>query len=220
VKYLKKLGLGGRVLVTLVIAGSVFGIATAVQADIPDGNVINGCYAKPGTPQKGQLRVRDASQGEQCRFYENPISWNSAFPTNFGDIYYGSGEVFNTSGGGTIASVTVPAGNWHVVASGWAAGLTAGLKDIRCYIDQPNGDDKDVFLSVGQDTVDIGGQESFAVQGVVVTGGQTITIDCLDSSTDGTILEGAQITATGVNNVSGATILKPAAGKLGPTPHH
>jgi hypothetical protein len=44
----------------------VFGIASAVQADIPDSGVIHGCYGKPGTPFKGNLRVRDASQGEQC----------------------------------------------------------------------------------------------------------------------------------------------------------
>src|SRR5262249_45897244 len=151
------------VLVALVVAGSAFGIATAVYADIPDGNVIHGCYAKPGTPQKGQLRVRDASQGEQCRYYENNVDWNSAFPTGFGDVYYGSGEVDNVSSGTVIASVTVPPGNYAVSGTGWAAGLTAGLKDIRCYIDSPNGDADDTFLSVGLDTVDIGGQESFAV---------------------------------------------------------
>jgi hypothetical protein len=56
----------------------VFGIATAVQADIPDSGVIHGCYGKPGTPQKGQLRVRDASKGEGCRYYENKLDWNAA----------------------------------------------------------------------------------------------------------------------------------------------
>lgn len=61
------------------------------------------------------------------------------------------------------------------------------------------------------------------MQGVVVAGvgGLTITINCLDSSTDGTILEGAQLTATAANNVVGTTILKPTKAKVGsPTPHH
>jgi hypothetical protein len=53
-----------------------------VQASIPSANgVIHGCYGKPGTPQKGQLRVRDASQGEQCRYYENTLDWNQTGPT-------------------------------------------------------------------------------------------------------------------------------------------
>jgi hypothetical protein len=60
----------------LVVGGAVFGIASVVQADIPDSGVIHGCYGKPGTTYKGQLRVRDASQGEQCRFYENPVDWS------------------------------------------------------------------------------------------------------------------------------------------------
>ena len=71
------LGRGGRILVALAVAGALFGIATAVQAAIPDSNgVIHGCYGKPGTPQKGELRVRDT--GELCRSYETPLNWNAA----------------------------------------------------------------------------------------------------------------------------------------------
>ena len=72
---------GGRVVLALVVGGAVFGIATAVQADIPDGGVIHGCYGRAGTTYKGQLRVRDASQGEQCRFYENTLDWGQAGST-------------------------------------------------------------------------------------------------------------------------------------------
>jgi len=72
---------GGRILLALVVGGAVFGIATAVQADIPDSGVIHGCYGKAGTPYKGNLRVRDASQGEQCRVYENPIDWTESGTT-------------------------------------------------------------------------------------------------------------------------------------------
>jgi hypothetical protein len=66
----------------LVVGGAVFGIATAVQASIPDGSgVIHGCYGKPGTPQKGQLRVINTGIGEVCRYYENPLDWNQTGPT-------------------------------------------------------------------------------------------------------------------------------------------
>src|SRR5215471_11786254 len=78
---LRRLGRGGRLLFAVAVGGAVFGIASAVQADIPDAGVIHGCYGKPGTPQKGQLRVIDASKGEQCRFYENPLNWNQTGPT-------------------------------------------------------------------------------------------------------------------------------------------
>jgi collagen triple helix repeat protein len=73
---------GGRLLLALVVGGAVFGIATAVQASIPGANgVIYGCYGKAGTPYKGNLRVRDAGQGEQCRVYENQLNWNQQGPT-------------------------------------------------------------------------------------------------------------------------------------------
>jgi hypothetical protein len=70
-----------RILVAVAVAGIGFGVASVVQADIPDNGVIHGCYGKPGTPQKGQLRVRDSDQGEQCRFYENNLDWNQIGPT-------------------------------------------------------------------------------------------------------------------------------------------
>ena len=79
---LRRLGRGGRLLLALAVGGAVFGIASAVQASIPspDG-VIHGCYGRPGTAYKGQLRVRDASIGEQCRFYENQLDWNQTGPS-------------------------------------------------------------------------------------------------------------------------------------------
>ena len=75
---LQRLSRGGRLLLALAVGGALFGIATAVQADIPDNGVIHGCYGKPGTSYKGQLRVRDASQGEHCRYYENQLDGISA----------------------------------------------------------------------------------------------------------------------------------------------
>lgn len=76
---IRRLGYAGRLVLALGVGGAVFGIASAVQASIPDASgVIHGCYGKPGTPQKGQLRVVDASTGEQCRLTENLLSWNQS----------------------------------------------------------------------------------------------------------------------------------------------
>jgi hypothetical protein len=90
-------------LLALAVGWAVFGIATAVQADIPDSGVIHGCYGKAGTPQKGQLRVWDASKGEGCRSYENPIDWNAAGATG------ATGPTGTTGAAGTTGS-TGPTG--------------------------------------------------------------------------------------------------------------
>lgn len=80
---LRGMSRGGRVLLSIAVAGAAFGVATAVQAAIPSANgVIHGCYqfASPST-SKGVLRVINAENGEQCRFNEKAISWNQKGPT-------------------------------------------------------------------------------------------------------------------------------------------
>src|SRR5215831_9277351 len=77
----RRLGRSGRLLLAVAVGGAIFGIATAVQADIPDAGVVHGCYGKPGTPQRGDLRVIDGSAGEGCRSYENPLSWSQTGPS-------------------------------------------------------------------------------------------------------------------------------------------
>jgi hypothetical protein len=67
------------VIVGVAVAGAVFGIASAVQASIPDANgVIHACYAKAGTPSQGDLRVTDSGI---CKPTENPLDWNQVGPT-------------------------------------------------------------------------------------------------------------------------------------------
>lgn len=68
---------GRRILVALIVAGAAFGIATAVQADIPDNGLIHGCYQfnAPNT-SRGVLRVIDTSKRESCRFNELALNWN------------------------------------------------------------------------------------------------------------------------------------------------
>jgi hypothetical protein len=62
----------------------VFGIATAVQASIPDASgVIHGCYFKfpNGELRQGALRVIDTGQAQRCRSDETVLNWNAVGPT-------------------------------------------------------------------------------------------------------------------------------------------
>jgi hypothetical protein len=67
----------------VAVAAAAFGIATAVQAGIPDANgVIHGCYYRPGklastTPRLGALRVIDTAEGRRCAADEKPLDWNA-----------------------------------------------------------------------------------------------------------------------------------------------
>ena len=133
----RQVGWSGRIVLALLVGGAVFGIASVVQADIPDSGVIHGCYGKPGTPQKGQLRVVDASQGEQCRFNENALDWNQAGATGAtgatgptgptgginaierqgivsaaGALVASSGFTVTHTQGSVVYDITFPAGTW------------------------------------------------------------------------------------------------------------
>src|SRR5215831_8140115 len=113
-KRIRGLGRGGRPLIALAVGGVLFGIATAVQASIPDGSgLIHGCYAKPGTPQRGQLRVIDSSRGERCLSTENPLNWSQVGPP-------GSPGVTGATG------ATGPSGARGPTGPAGAAGLTFG----------------------------------------------------------------------------------------------
>jgi hypothetical protein len=73
----RDLGRGGRFLLALAVGGALFGVSAAVQADIPDGTSIQGCYAN----RDGSLRVIDASAGQTCDTKkESPITWNQVGP--------------------------------------------------------------------------------------------------------------------------------------------
>jgi hypothetical protein len=72
---------GGRVVLALAVGAGVFGIATAVQASIPDANgVVHACYntnLAHGNPT-GALRVIDTAKPDgSCAPWEKPLSWNA-----------------------------------------------------------------------------------------------------------------------------------------------
>jgi hypothetical protein len=73
-------GRGGRIVLALAVGGAVFGIATAVQASIPDASgVIHGCYNTSlahGSPT-GALRVIDTAKiNGVCASWEAPLNWS------------------------------------------------------------------------------------------------------------------------------------------------
>ena len=73
---LRALSRGRGILFALAVGGVLFGIASVVQADIPDSGVINACY-KPS----GALSVIDKSTGGACNPGATPLSWNQTGPT-------------------------------------------------------------------------------------------------------------------------------------------
>jgi hypothetical protein len=78
---LRSLGRAGKLLLALGVAGAVFGIATAVQASIPDSSgMIHACYntsVAHGNPT-GALRVIDtAKPNGNCASWEAPLNWNA-----------------------------------------------------------------------------------------------------------------------------------------------
>lgn len=73
----RSLDRGVRLLLALAVGGALFGVAAAVQADIPDSGVIHGCYPK----NAGTLRVIDTSTGTGCRSSEKALNWNQTGPT-------------------------------------------------------------------------------------------------------------------------------------------
>lgn len=72
----RRQGRATKLVVALAVGGALFGIASAVQASIPDaGGVIHGCY-KTGA---GDLRVID-SAGTTCKNNETALNWSQTGP--------------------------------------------------------------------------------------------------------------------------------------------
>jgi hypothetical protein len=99
------LGHGGRLLLALAVAGAAFGIATAVQAAIPDASgVIHGCYSANGSKQTNgtALNIIDSASAS-CGKSMQAIPWNQRGPT-------GSAGTNGTNGKDGKNGATGPAG--------------------------------------------------------------------------------------------------------------
>jgi hypothetical protein len=144
---LKGMSRGARLLLAFGVAGAAFGIATAVQAAIPDSHgTINGCYQfAQGVTPKGTLRVIDPSTGEACRYYEHPLKWNA---NGVGGVYAIAGQVQQDISG-QDGDIPADSPDWQFIATtaqvtitatqSMLANITAGLGQQECLQAPPNG---------------------------------------------------------------------------------
>jgi hypothetical protein len=126
-------------LMMVLAVGAAGGIAYAA---IPDSaGVIHGCYQKAN----GSLRVIDTQAGGKCSSVENPLDWNQtgpAGPRGPSDAYLASdgGKPISLTGT-TLVSLTLPAGNYTLIAKTGVYSLT-------------NPDIVDCLLQAGTTTLD------------------------------------------------------------------
>lgn len=138
---LRGLSRSSRLLLAFGVAGVAFGIATVVQAAIPDSKgVIHACYQfAQGVTPKGTLRTIDPSTGEACRFYEHPLNWNA---NGVAGVFAISGQVDEDIGSGApipaddpewqfegpTATVTITA------TQSFLANISASLGMQECFV--------------------------------------------------------------------------------------
>jgi hypothetical protein len=216
---LRALGRGGRLLVALAVGGALFGIATAVQADIPDSGVIHGCYK---IYQGHALRVIDTSQGEHCLPGELPLDWNAAGvtgargatgptgPRGPSEGYQGNtvnDTTFAANGFGDIAGLTianVPSGKYMYSLSTYITPI-GGPTKAHC---GPTGLDPGTDSSSGLGTTPVATPQWIPTVGqfrVNFNAGQgTVGVFCSeDGGVNGFLAHGA-LTLTRVTTINGS----------------
>lgn len=148
-------------LVMVLAAGAAGGIA---YASIPDpAGVIHGCYQK----SNGSLRVIDTQAGGTCGSAENPLNWNQtgpAGPRGPSDAYLAAdgGKPISLTGT-TLVSLTLPAGNYTLIAKTGVYSLT-------------NADIVDCLLQAGTSTLD---EDEVRVDGLSTTNDDNEFIDLI-----------------------------------------
>lgn len=165
--WLPDVGRGGRIVLALAVGGAVFGIATAVQADIPDGGTIHGCYHKAN----GQLSVIDRDKGQTCKSSESPLDWNANGPTGATGARGATGPKGATGATGPQGAPGTPGttlGSFsklvvlHDDAAGHAAGWDPDGSTSNFIIAEPNETDNSLFsITVNSGAEDSNGDEAF-----------------------------------------------------------
>jgi Collagen triple helix repeat (20 copies) len=114
--------------VSALLVGLVMLGGSAAVADVPDGNVINGCR----NTTTGALRVIDRSAGKHCVAGEAPLNWANWKSRGvwYSVFTYHVADVVAYLGSSYVAKATPPVGDkptdtayWNVVASKGAIGL-------------------------------------------------------------------------------------------------
>jgi hypothetical protein len=207
----------------LGVAGGVFGIATAVQASIPDANgVIHGCYSKaapPGT-QPGALRVIDTALGQACQISEGALNWNAKGvtgtrgptgakgatgpkgPTGPSDIStnYGAATNIAVNTSATVASVSLPVGKYGL--TGTADIIGAPLSQAMCSFIPSGGTSSGLKQSANETLFEDQVYETMPIVGeiTVTTGPTTVNLNC--GAQGGGINAHAALIATRVGTIN------------------
>lgn len=154
--------------------------------------------------RKGQLRVRDASQGEQCRIYENPLDWNAAGVTGAAGPTGATGSTGPTgptgpstlltkyafaqsfgNAGSDVATLTLPTGSYALSGTVGDFGPNAATTndDVTCQLTETGGTatlHKGLSGVVLRSITDFG---TLPVDGITVTSGATTANIFCDAST-------------------------------------
>lgn len=129
-KRFRGLSRGARLVLALAVGGAVFGVATAVQASIPDASgVAHGCYYVPpklgGTQQlPGDLRLIDTDKGQHCNSDEASVALAPASDVQHSQLVFTFGT-FSINGTGQ-ATVNFTCGSSAWVATAGSIAVTPG----------------------------------------------------------------------------------------------
>jgi hypothetical protein len=183
----------GKLLLALGVAGGAFGIATAVQASIPDASgVIHGCYFNlpNGAIRQGSLRAIDTAAGPQCRSDETAVNWNqkgvtgaagptgpkgptgSAGPSDITTNYGGTATNIAKGAGATVASVALPAGKYMLMATTRIIG--SALSQASCSFSSSGGTSSGLHTSANEILFEDEVYETMPIVGeITITAGPT-----------------------------------------------
>jgi hypothetical protein len=159
----RRLGRGGRLLLAFAVAGAAFGVATAVQASIPDSNaIVHSCYNTSlahGNPI-GAMRAIDTSTASgNCapwegavdlatpQYVQNVVSGNQTFVAS--GFVSPTGSVVGGSTIGPIPTVT------HLATGVY--GFTVTGLGVGCVLPQLTGLAGNFYLFYGNGSCGGGG---------------------------------------------------------------
>jgi len=107
----------------------------------------------------------------------------------------------------TVASLTLPAGNFVVTASGWAADDVSGNSDVRCSIRGFVDFAEDGLVNVGPFGTISDEQTYSTTLNLAFPSGATVNLQCINNGTN--VILGGRISATKVATLHGTTPLLP-----------
>jgi hypothetical protein len=189
----------------LVIVGALVAAGGIAYATVPDSSgVIHGCYQK----NQGTLRVIDTGQSQTCSSSESPLNWSQTGPkgqqgpvgptgpqgpSGSSHAYSDSnleGQTHLAPGANTITSLTLPAGDYVVWATGSVVKVgtvpTVGsANDVKCSLNDP--DDNAVTASQAEAKFDDGDAVPYVlVDTMSLPTGGTIAVEC--TTLDGSVV--------------------------------